>query len=150
MKDPYNMQRFIDAQENDYEIALKEIGRGRKQSHWMWYIFPQITGLGYSAISRLYAISGLNEAQAYLGHPVLGKRLVAISEVLLQQKTGNATEIFGSPDDMKLKSCMTLFAMVPGADPVFELVLKKFFDGTKDDKTLSIIKDEENESGKIF
>ncbi len=150
MKDPYNLQRFIDAQEGDYEVALKEIKHGKKQSHWMWYIFPQISGLGYSAISRLYAISGLIEAEAYFEHPVLGKRLIGISKELLHHKTDNATEIFGSPDDIKLRSCMTLFAMVPGADPVFDSVLKKFFGGIRDDKTLSIIKDEENEFGKVF
>ncbi|MGN6266950.1 MAG: DUF1810 domain-containing protein [Ginsengibacter sp.] len=137
-----SLQRFIDAQRSDYETALSEIKRGRKQSHWMWYIFPQIQGLGFSATSKLYAIKNLKEAQAYLNHPLLGKRLKEITDALINLPSNNAHEIFGSPDDVKLKSSMTLFASLPGADPVFESALKKFFKGEKDAKTLSIIKDE--------
>ncbi|MGN6343058.1 MAG: DUF1810 domain-containing protein [Ginsengibacter sp.] len=137
-----SLQRFIDAQQSDYETALSEIKRGRKQSHWMWYIFPQIQGLGFSATSKLYAIKNLKEAQAYLNHPLLGKRLKEITDALINLPSNNAHEIFGSPDDVKLKSSMTLFASVPDADPVFESALKKFFEGEKDAKTLSIIKDE--------
>jgi len=139
MNDPYNLQRFIDAQTSDYEIAMKEITQGRKRSHWMWYIFPQITGLGHSAMAQRYAITSLDEAIAYYQHPVLGKRLIEISKALLSLATKDATRIFGTPDDMKLKSCMTLFAMVPNADPVFGLVLKKFFNGIKDEVTLEMI-----------
>ena len=137
-----SLQRFIDAQQSDYETALSEIKRGRKQSHWMWYIFPQIQGLGFSATSKLYAIRNLQEAQAYLNHPLLGKRLKEITDALINLPSNNAHEIFGSPDDVKLRSSMTLFASLPDADPVFESALKKFFKGEKDAKTLSIIKDE--------
>ena len=137
-----SLQRFIDAQQSDYETALSEIKRGRKQSHWMWYIFPQIRGLGFSATSKLYAIKNLKEAQAYLNHPLLGKRLKEITDALINLSSNNAHEIFGSPDDLKLKSSMTLFASLPDADPVLESALKKFFKGEKDAKTLSIIKDE--------
>jgi len=137
-----SLQRFIDAQQSDYETALSEIKRGRKQSHWMWYIFPQIQGLGFSFTSKLYAIKNLHEAQAYLNHPLLGKRLKEITDALINLPSTNAHEIFGSPDDVKLKSSMTLFASLPDADPVFESALKKFFKGEKDAKTLSIIKDE--------
>ena len=137
-----SLQRFIDAQQSDYETALSEIKRGRKQSHWMWYIFPQIQGLGFSATSKLYAIRNLQEAQEYLNHPLLGKRLKEITDALINLPSTNAHEIFGSPDDVKLKSSMTLFASLPNADPVFESALKKFFKGEKDAKTLSLIKDE--------
>jgi uncharacterized protein (DUF1810 family) len=137
-----SLQRFIDAQQSDYETALSEIKRGRKQSHWMWYIFPQIQGLGFSATSKLYAIKNLQEARQYLQHPLLGKRLKEITNALIDLPSNNAHEIFGSPDDVKLKSSMTLFATLPGADPVFESALKKFFNGERDAKTLSIIKDE--------
>ena len=137
-----SLQRFIDAQQSDYETALSAIKRGRKQSHWMWYIFPQIQGLGFSSTSKLYAIRNLQEAQEYLIHPLLGKRLKEITDALINLPSNNAHEIFGSPDDVKLKSSMTLFASLPDADPVFESALKKFFKGEKDAKTLSIIKDE--------
>jgi len=137
-----SLQRFIDAQQSDYETALSEIKKGRKQSHWMWYIFPQIQGLGFSATSKLYAIKNLHEAQEYLQHPLLGQRLKEITNALIDLPSNNAHEIFGSPDDVKLKSSMTLFASLPDADPVFESSLKKFFNGEKDVKTLSIIKDE--------
>ena len=137
-----SLQRFIDAQQSDYETALSEIKKGRKQSHWMWYIFPRIQGLGFSATSKLYAIKNLHEAQEYLQHPLLGQRLKEITNALIDLPSNNAHEIFGSPDDVKLKSSMTLFASLPDADPVFESALKKFFKGEKDAKTLSIIKDE--------
>jgi uncharacterized protein (DUF1810 family) len=126
------------AQERDYALALSEIRRGRKSSHWIWYIFPQIAGLGYSDLSQYYAIKDMEEARAYLAHPVLGKRLVEISRVLLGHHE-TARQIMGSPDDLKLRSCMTLFCLVPGADPVFEQVLKKFFEGKKDVATLELV-----------
>lgn|SRR5690348_12516658 len=144
MNDPYNLQRFIDAQTSDYEIALKEIRQGRKRSHWMWYIFPQILGLGHSAMAQRYAITSLDEAIAYYQHPVLGKRLIEISKALLTLATNDATGIFGTPDDMKLRSCMTLFIMVPNADTVFGLVLKKYFNGIKDRATLEMISPKSN------
>ncbi len=140
MKEAYNLDRFLNAQKRDYSIALSEIQNGRKRSHWMWYIFPQVTGLGYSETSRHYAIQNLDEAAAYLGHPVLGNRLIEISTALLNLPSNNAGAVFGSPDDMKLKSSMTLFASVPGADVVFEKVLEKYFNGQKDKATINILK----------
>ena len=121
-----NLDRFIEAQETDYEIALSEINEGRKKSHWMWYIFPQMKGLGHSATSKYYAIYDNSEAEAYLRHPVLGNRLIEISNVLLKLPGNDANRIFGSPDDLKLRSCMTLFASLPNTDPVFALALNKF------------------------
>ena len=136
-----DLKRFLDAQENDYRHALAEIKNGRKQSHWMWYIFPQIAGLGSSETSRFYAIKDLAEAELYLSHPVLGARLIEISEVLLEIEGKTANQIFGSPDDVKLKSCMTLFGSLENAHPVFQRVLDKYFNGTKDQRTLDLIND---------
>jgi uncharacterized protein (DUF1810 family) len=133
------LKRFLDAQQTDYEIALAEVKKGRKKSHWMWYIFPQIQGLGLSETSMYYAIKDIHEAEEFLKHPVLGSRLIRICNELLQLKQNNANNIFGRPDDLKLKSSMTLFAQLPGADPVFQSVLERFFNGTKDIKTLQII-----------
>jgi uncharacterized protein (DUF1810 family) len=135
----YQLERFTAAQKNHFAIALKEIKEGRKRSHWMWYIFPQVQGLGFSENSKLYAITVLEEAAAFLQHPILGSRLTNICNALLALKTKNAHAIFGSPDDAKLKSSMTLFALVPNADTVFQQVLDQFFDGAKDDKTLRIL-----------
>ncbi|HTI10854.1 MAG TPA: DUF1810 domain-containing protein [Puia sp.] len=135
-----SLKRFLDAQEQDYPVALAEIKAGRKRSHWMWYIFPQIQGLGFSTTSRYYAIKDLAEAQQYLADPVLGIRLIEISQELMKLGSDNATTIFGSPDDLKLKSCMTLFASLAHTVPVFDGVLKKFFKGEKDLQTLKIIK----------
>jgi len=135
----YNLKRFTDAQERDYELALSEIKNGRKRSHWIWYIFPQIKGLGYSDISKFYAINSIDEAEAYLNDSLLSSRLIEISEALLQLPENNATNIFGTPDDLKLKSSMTLFASVLGAPFVFQSVLDKFFNGEKDGKTLQIL-----------
>lgn len=134
-----SLERFIEAQERDYSIALSEIKNGRKRSHWMWYIFPQVKGLGFSGTSRFYGIDNLKEAKEYLEHPVLGKRLIEISNELIHLKTNDAHAILGSPDDLKLKSSMTLFSLVPQSDPVFEKVLDKFFNGQKDEKTLQIL-----------
>lgn len=134
-----NLQRFIEAQNKDYPAALREIKNGRKQSHWMWYIFPQIKGLGYSDTSKYYAIADINEARAFLDHHILGKRLIEICNELIKLERNDATRIFGSPDDLKFKSCMTLFAALKDTDPVFQLLLNKFFKGEKDNKTLQII-----------
>jgi uncharacterized protein (DUF1810 family) len=134
-----SLNRFVDAQKTDYQQALSEIKNGRKRSHWMWYIFPQIQGLGFSETSRYYGIKDAAEAAAFLAHPVLGSRLVDICEELLKLSSSNATSVFGSPDDVKLKSSMTLFAALPNANPVFQQVLDKFFNGAKDAKTLQII-----------
>ncbi len=136
-----NLKRFLDAQENDFERALAEIKRGRKQSHWMWYIFPQIAGLGSSETSRFYAVKTKAEAELYLAHPVLGARLVRISEALLEIEGKTANQIFGSPDDAKLKSSMTLFGSLENAYPVFQRVLDKYFNGAKDPRTLDLIGD---------
>ncbi len=137
-----NLKRFTEAQENDFETALAEIKRGRKQSHWMWYIFPQIAGLGFSSTSKFYAIKDKSEAEEYLRHPVLGERLVEISGALLEIEGKTAHEIFGSPDDVKLKSSMTLFGALENTNPVFQKVLDEYFGGEKDRKTLQIIGDQ--------
>ena len=134
-----DLSRFIKAQERDYEVAFREIKNGRKRSHWMWYIFPQLQGLGFSETSRYYAIKNKEEAAAFLHHPLLGKRLISICEELLNLEGNNATLIFGSPDDVKLKSCATLFSLLPGAPPVFDTVLKKYFGGMKDEKTARLL-----------
>jgi uncharacterized protein (DUF1810 family) len=139
MNDKDNLIRFIDAQAQNYTDALTEIKSGRKRTHWMWYVFPQIQGLGFSETARYYSINDLDEANAYINHPILGSRLIEISQALLTLKSNDANAILGRPDDMKLKSSMTLFAALPNADPVFELVIKKFFNGQPDDKTLKII-----------
>ncbi len=133
------LKRFIDAQQRDYEIALAEIRDGRKRSHWMWYIFPQVKGLGFSSTAQYYGIADLKEAEAYLCHPVLGQRLITISQALLALENANATQIFGSPDDMKLRSAMTLFAAVKDSEPVFQQVLDKYFQGKADLQTLTIL-----------
>src|SRR5215468_6851815 len=118
--DPYNLSRFVQAQEGVYQQALSEISSGRKQSHWMWYIFPQFDGLGFSSTSRRYAIKSPEEARAYLAHPVLGPRLVECAEAVLQVDGRSAHEIFGSPDDLKLRSSASLFASVSPPGSVFE------------------------------
>ncbi len=136
-----DLKRFLDAQENDFERALAEMKRGRKQSHWMWYIFPQIAGLGSSETSRFYAVKARAEAELYLAHPVLGARLVRISEALLEIEGKTANQIFGSPDDVKLKSSMTLFGALKNTNPVFQSVLDEYFNGTNDLRTLQLIDD---------
>jgi uncharacterized protein (DUF1810 family) len=140
--DPYDLSRFVQAQEDDYEQALSEIGSGRKQSHWMWYVFPQFEGLGFSSMSQRYAIKSIAEATAYLAHPILGPRLVACAEAALRIEGRTAREIFGSPDDMKLRSCATLFAHVSPPGPVFHQLLDKYFQGNRDDKTLELLRGE--------
>jgi uncharacterized protein (DUF1810 family) len=134
-----SLKRFTDAQQTDYATALAEIRRGRKVSHWMWYIFPQIQGLGFSETSKYYAIKDTREAQEFLKHPVLGKRLIEISGALLDLDSHDAQAIFSSPDDLKLKSSMTLFASLPETNPVFEKVLNRFFNGEKDGRTLELM-----------
>ncbi len=135
-----NLDRFTKAQENVYEVALSEIRAGRKGSHWMWYIFPQLAGLGFSETARYYGIRDRSEAEAYARHPVLGSRLVEICMALVGLAESDAARIFGSPDDMKLKSSMTLFASLPDANPVFGDVLNKFYNGSKDGRTLELLK----------
>ena len=138
--DRYNLGRFVNAQQVNYADALSEIRSGKKHSHWMWYVFPQIAGLGNSEYAKLYAIRDRNEAEAYLQHPLLGARLHEICLALLQLEQSDALLIFGSPDNLKLKSSMTLFASVPGNDnAVFKQVLDKFFAGQMDTRTLEIL-----------
>lgn len=135
----HHLERFISAQKADYQTALNELKNGRKESHWMWYIFPQIQGLGFTDTSKFYAIADLDEAKEYLEHRVLGPRLMLICHTLLELGTNNPQQIFGRPDNLKLQSSMTLFSAVPGANPVFEKVLQKFYNGLKDNRTLKIL-----------
>jgi uncharacterized protein (DUF1810 family) len=134
--DRYDLERFVRAQEGTYERALAEIRNGRKRSHWMWYIFPQIEGLGFSALSQRYAIRSLAEARVYLDHPVLGPRLAICVEALLNLETRSAAEIFGFPDDRKMRSCATLFAAVSSPGSAFHRLLDKYFQGERDPATL--------------
>lgn len=133
-----DLSRFLKAQEQDYEQALREIRSGRKRSHWMWYIFPQIQGLGFSPTAQYYAIRDLQEARDYLAHPVLGTRLKEISSALLELDGLSASEIFGYPDDLKLRSSMTLFRMADLNEPVFLEVLEKYYDGKPDARTVEL------------
>lgn len=133
------IDRYVLAQENIYQQALNEIKSGKKQSHWMWFVFPQIRGLGFTEFNMYYGIKDLSEAAQYLAHPILGKRLIEISEAVLNLQGKTALEIFGKPDDRKLKSCMTLFSQIPNTNPVFQKVLQKYYMGFDDDKTLSIL-----------
>jgi uncharacterized protein (DUF1810 family) len=137
--DPHGLSRFVQAQERDYARALAEIRSGRKRSHWMWYIFPQFDGLGASPTSRWYSIKSLAEAGAYLRHPLLGPRLVECISATLEVEGRSALEIFGSPDDVKLRSCATLFACVSPAGSVFERLIDRFFEGRRDDQTLRLL-----------
>ncbi len=140
-----DLQRFLEAQNfgDTYATALNEIKSGRKRSHWIWYIFPQLKGLGRSRRSEFYGIANLDEARDYLQHEILGKRLVEISNALLQLDENDAYTVMGSPDDMKLQSCMTLFAIISEDDSnasVFHRVLEKFFAGKMDNNTLELVK----------
>jgi uncharacterized protein (DUF1810 family) len=138
-RDPHNLSRFVEAQQGVYERALAEINGGRKRSHWMWFIFPQFEGLGFSSTSRLYAIKSIAEARAYLEHPVLGPRLIECAQAVLGVQGKSASQIFGSPDDVKLRSCATLFAHVAPATPVFDQLIDGYFQGERDDKTLQLL-----------
>ncbi len=137
--DPFDLNRFISAQEGVYDHVLAELHGGLKRTHWMWYIFPQIDGLGHSPTTRHYAIKSLEEARRYLSHPILGARLVACAESVLAVSGRSVSDIFGHPDDMKLQSSMTLFALVAGPGSVFERVLEKYFQGKRDASTLQIV-----------
>ena len=133
------LDRFLDAQWGDYAAALAEVRRGRKTSHWMWYIFPQIAGLGQSSTARYYSIRDLEEAREYYAHPVLGQRLREISGVLLELRGSDPVAVFGGIDSMKLKSSMTLFAVAAPDDPLFRQVLDKYYGGEQDVLTLRIL-----------
>ena len=134
-----SLERFVRAQEHSYDAALREIRGGRKRSHWMWYIFPQIAGLGMSSTAQYYAIYDLTEAEEYLAHPILGPRLLEISRALLALDTSDADAVFGWPDNLKLRSSMTLFHCADPDCPVFQQVLDKFFGGRPDERTLAIL-----------
>lgn len=137
--DPFNLERFLKAQEGAYNRALAELHQGQKRSHWMWFIFPQIEGLGQSATTRFYSVKSLDEARAYLDHPILGARLCECAQAVLDVEGRSASDIFGFPDDMKLQSCMTLFASLKDAPEVFGQVLKKYYDGEGDEKTVGLL-----------
>jgi uncharacterized protein (DUF1810 family) len=142
--DPYNLSRFVEAQSGCYARVLEELEAGEKTSHWMWFIFPQLAGLGTSPMARRYALSGLAEARAYLGHPTLGARLRECTQQLLAVEGRTVHEIFGSPDDLKLRSCLTLFAQAAAASPapqdrVFGQALARYFGGEPDALTLGLL-----------
>jgi uncharacterized protein (DUF1810 family) len=139
LSDKYNLSRFVTAQDAVYEGVLAEIRQGMKRSHWMWFVFPQIDGLGQSSTARFYAIKDADEATAYLNHPVLGERLRECCRALLALEGRTASEIFGFPDDLKLKSSMTLFAEVASDSVIFRNVLEKYYAGTKDERTLELL-----------
>jgi uncharacterized protein (DUF1810 family) len=139
VNDIYDLNRFVAAQQDDYERALSEITSGRKHSHWMWYIFPQFDGLAFSPTSKHYSIKSVGEARAYLDHPVLGPRLLKCATAAVEIDGRTATEIFGSPDDLKLKSCATLFDCVSPPGSVFDRLLEKYFRGERDERTLELL-----------
>ena len=136
----YDLDRFILAQESCYGKALDEVKNGKKESHWMWFIFPQIYGLGVSDIAMFYSINDIGEAKLYLEHEVLGPRLIEITKEVLSLDTDDPIEVFGEIDSLKLNSCMTLFDYVSERDNVFKEVIDKFYDGRKDQKTLQLLK----------
>jgi uncharacterized protein (DUF1810 family) len=139
MSDPFDLQRFRNAQEPVYATALAEIRAGRKQSHWMWFIFPQLAALGRSPTAKHYGLSGLAEAQAYFDHPILGPRLVACVRALMYVHFRTAHDIFGSPDDLKLRSCLTLFARAVPREPIFREALARYFKGEPDPLTVELL-----------
>lgn len=140
MTDPYDLNRFLEAQATNYADALAELRAGRKRSHWMWYVFPQIAGLGNSAMTARYSIRSEDEARAYLAHPILGPRVVECAEAVLAIKNRSARDIMGSPDDLKLRSSATLFAEVSEPGSVFERVVKQYYSSDPDPKTLEILR----------
>lgn len=135
----YDLERFVEAQNYNYQDALEEIRNGRKKSCWMWYVFPQISGLGRSAMAKKYELQSLAEAKAYLDHPILSTRLQEICEAALVVDCSDAGIVFGSPDDLKLRSSMTLFEQAAPENPVFGMMLDKFFGGERDELTLQIL-----------
>lgn len=136
MNDPFDLARFVEAQRRDYQQALDELRAGAKRSHWIWYVFPQLRGLGRSEMAEHYGISGLDEARAYLAHPLLGPRLEDCARALLSHRGRSARQIMGSPDDLKLRSSMTLFHAAAPTQPLFAEVLQAFYDGEQDAATL--------------
>lgn len=141
MEPTFDLERFVRAQAPVYDTVLKELRAGRKRSHWMWFIFPQLAGLGRSEMAQRYAIASLDEAAAYLLHPVLGARLRECAALVLAVPGATVDEIFGHPDNMKFHSSMTLFSAVPGTDPVFRANLDKYFSGAPDAPTMARLKE---------
>jgi uncharacterized protein (DUF1810 family) len=139
--DSFGLNRFVLAQEETYDQALSELERGRKQSHWMWWVFPQLDGLGFSPITTRFSIKSEEEARAYLSHPTLGPRLLECAKAILSLDGKSARDILGSPDDLKLKSCATLFAHVSPPGSAFEQILEKFYSGEPDEATLRLLTD---------
>lgn len=137
--DPHGLRRFVDAQAACYPQVLAELHDGHKRTHWMWFVFPQLAGLGSSPTARRFAVASLAEAHAYLAHPQLGARLRECAQAMLRHRGRSAHEILGSPDDLKLRSCATLFACVSPPDPVFEQLLTAFYDGERDQRTLQLL-----------
>ena len=138
--DQYNLNRFVEAQLTTYECAILELTQGRKESHWIWYIFPQIEGLGKSDKAKLYSIKSLEEGRAYLRHPLLGQRLVEACEVLLHLKDASMDEVMGFPDDLKLLSSMTLFEFLSGSNSIFTKIIEIYFDDERDENSIELIK----------
>ena len=138
--DEFNLDRFIEAQSSSYEAAMFELSLGEKTGHWMWYIFPQIDGLGSTDMTKLYSIKSLKEASAYLGHPILGQRLIESCEILLNFDAPSISNVMGFPDDLKLRSSMTLFEYISKPDSIFKKVLTQYFDDNFDDASLEILK----------
>jgi uncharacterized protein (DUF1810 family) len=138
-QDPHNLARFVTAQQPIYPQALKELNAARKTSHWMWFIFPQLAGLGHSPTAQRFALQSLEEAQAYLAHPILGPRLIECANALLQHQNKSATQILGTPDDLKLRSSATLFAQITPQDSPFAQLLNKFYNGKPDLKTRKLL-----------
>jgi uncharacterized protein (DUF1810 family) len=141
MDDPYNLSRFVEAQSGVFNQVLTELRQGNKRSHWMWFVFPQVAGLGYSAMSRKFAITSLDEARAYLNHSILGPRLIECTALVNSTSGKTIDDIFGSPDDMKFHSCMTLFATAASGQQLFKDALQKFFGGRYDQLTLDRLGD---------
>ena len=139
MCDTYNLERFVEAQKSEYDVALREIREGCKRSHWIWFVFPQMASLGFSYNARFYGISCIDEARAYLAHPILGKRLRQITEALLQHKDKDVLSILGAIDTLKVCSCMTLFDVV-SPDNVFRQVLETFYEDKRDAQTLALVR----------
>ena len=137
--DQYNLSRFIEAQERTYKGAMLELTRGRKDSHWTWYIFPQIDGLGNSEATKVYSIKSLEEGRAYLDHSVLGPRLVEACEILLSLKDASMNKVMGFPDDLKLLSSMTLFEYISSENSIFAKIIEVYFDNNRDENSLRII-----------
>ncbi len=137
--DPFDLQRFVAAQADTYDAACGELAAGRKRSHWMWLVFPQLAGLGFSPTAQFYGIASRAEALAYWRHPVLGPRLKACAQLVLAAQAPSAHAIFGSPDDFKLRSCMTLFAAMAPEEPVFRAVLDRWFGGEPDPRTTELL-----------